>query len=58
MMGVAEVPIAIALGGWVFGERLPTGTLLGGICVLIAIIAGLMGRPAAPRGQAKRLLGQ
>jgi drug/metabolite transporter (DMT)-like permease len=58
MMGVPEVPIAIALGGWVFGERLPAGTLLGGICVLIAIIAGLMGRPAAPRGQAKRLLGQ
>jgi len=54
MMGVAEVPIAVALGAMVFGERLPTGTLLGGTCVLVGVIAGLTGRPALPRGQAKR----
>ena len=50
MMGVAEVPIAVALGALVFGERLPTGTLLGGTCVLVGVIAGLTGRPVAPRG--------
>ena len=54
MMGVAEVPIAVALGAMVFGERLPTGTLLGGACVLVGVIAGLTGPPALPRGQAKR----
>jgi drug/metabolite transporter (DMT)-like permease len=43
MMGVAEVPIAIGLGAVVFGERLPAGTLLGGACVLAAVIAGLRG---------------
>lgn len=52
MMGVAEVPIAVALGAMVFGERLPTGTLLGGTCVLVGVIAGLTGRRAPPRGQA------
>jgi len=41
MMGVAEVPIAIGLGAVVFGERLPSGTLLGGGCVLAAVIAAL-----------------
>ncbi len=39
MMGVAEVPIAIALGAIVFGERLPPGTLFGAACVLVAIVA-------------------
>ena len=43
MMGVAEVPIAVALGAMVFGERLPAGTLLGGTCVLVGVIAGLTG---------------
>jgi drug/metabolite transporter (DMT)-like permease len=47
MMGVAEVPIAVALGAMVFGERLPTGTLLGGTCVLVGVIAGLTGKPGA-----------
>ena len=50
MMGVAEVPIAVALGAVLFGERLPTGTLLGGTCVLVGVIAGLTGGPVAPRG--------
>ena len=45
MMGVAEVPVAIALGAVVFGERLPSGTLLGGACVLAAVVAGLRGTP-------------
>lgn len=53
MMGVAEVPIAVVLGAWVFGERLPTGTLLGGTCVLAGVLAGLAGRPPAARGHAK-----
>jgi drug/metabolite transporter (DMT)-like permease len=43
MMGVAEVPVAIALGAVVLGERLPPGTLVGGLCVLAAIMAGLTG---------------
>ena len=43
MMGVAEVPIAVALGAMVFGERLPAGTLLGGSCVLLAVVAVLTG---------------
>jgi len=58
MMGVAEVPIAVALGALVFGERLPTGTLLGATCVLVGVIAGLMGRPVAPRGQATQLFSE
>jgi drug/metabolite transporter (DMT)-like permease len=55
MMGVAEVPIAVALGALVFGERMPTGTLLGGACVLVAVIAGLS--PVAPRGGHRRPAG-
>jgi drug/metabolite transporter (DMT)-like permease len=45
MMGVAEVPIAIGLGAVVFGERLPSGTLVGGVCVLAAVAAALKGTP-------------
>ena len=41
IMAVAEVPIAVALGAIVFGERLPRGTLLGGACVLGAVLAAL-----------------
>ena len=55
MMGVAEVPIAVALGAMMFGERLPAGTLLGGTCVLVGVVAGLTGKPVAPRGHAKRV---
>lgn len=40
MMGVAEVPIAVALGAIVFGETLPPGTLLGAACVLAGVILG------------------
>jgi drug/metabolite transporter (DMT)-like permease len=43
MMGVAEVPIAVALGALVFGERLPAGTLVGGSCVLLSVVAVLTG---------------
>ena len=43
MMGVAEVPIAVGLGAAVFGERLPPGTMLGGLCVLGAVVAALRG---------------
>ena len=57
MMGVAEVPIAVALGAVLFGERLPTGTLLGGTCVLVGVIAGLTGEPVAPRGGHRRPAG-
>jgi drug/metabolite transporter (DMT)-like permease len=46
MMGVAEVPIAVALGAVAFGERLPGGTLLGGVCVLAGVVAALRGDPA------------
>ena len=41
LMGVAEVPIAIALGALVFGERLSLTTLAGGACVLIAVMVRL-----------------
>ena len=58
LMGVAEVPIAVALGAMMFGERLPAGTLLGGTTVLVGLIAGFTARPAAPRGHAKRWFSQ
>ena len=54
MMGVAEVPIAVALGALIFDERLPAGTLVGGMCVLAGVVAGLTGKPVAPRGHPKR----
>ena len=47
MMGVAEVPIAVALGAAVFGERIPSGTLLGAVCVVMAVVATLKGRSPA-----------
>lgn len=47
MMGVAEVPIAVALGAVVLGERLPAGTLVGGLFVLAGVIATLRRRAAA-----------
>jgi drug/metabolite transporter (DMT)-like permease len=43
IMSVAEVPIAVALGAIVFGERLPAGTLAGAACVLVAVVAALGG---------------
>jgi drug/metabolite transporter (DMT)-like permease len=41
MMGIAEVPIAIALGAVLLDERLPAGTLLGTACVLGGVTAAL-----------------
>ena len=41
LMGVAEVPIAVALGAIVFGERLPPGTVVGATCVLISVLGAL-----------------
>jgi len=38
MMGIAEVPIAVALGAMVFGERLPSGAFIGAACVLAAVM--------------------
>jgi drug/metabolite transporter (DMT)-like permease len=38
MMGIAEVPIAIALGAVILGERLPPGTFAGAACVLAAVM--------------------
>ena len=46
MMGVAEVPIAVLLGAAVLKERLPAGTFVGGTCVLIAVVTGLLGQRA------------
>lgn len=45
MMGVAEVPIAVALGAAALGERLPPGTLLGGAFVLAGVVL-MLSRPA------------
>lgn len=47
MMGIAEVPIAVALGALLLGERLPPGTLVGGLCVLLSVVATLRSPPAA-----------
>ena len=41
VMGVAEVPVAVALGAMVLGERLPAGTFLGAACVLVSLIGAL-----------------
>jgi drug/metabolite transporter (DMT)-like permease len=41
MMGVAEVPIAVLLGAAFLGERLPSGTFVGGVCVLLAVVTRL-----------------
>jgi drug/metabolite transporter (DMT)-like permease len=49
LMGVAEVPIAVALGAIVFGERLPPGTAVGAICVLISVLGALTGNRATSR---------
>lgn len=43
MMGVAEVPIAVLLGSAFLKERLPSGTFVGGACVLVAVVTGLVG---------------
>jgi drug/metabolite transporter (DMT)-like permease len=43
MMGVAEVPIAVLLGAAFLQERLPGGTFVGGTCVLVAVVTGLVG---------------
>lgn len=42
MMGVAEVPIAVLLGAAFLRERLPSGTFVGGACVLVAVVATLV----------------
>jgi len=41
MMGVAEVPIAVLLGAAFLGERLPSGTFVGGVCLLLAVVTRL-----------------
>jgi drug/metabolite transporter (DMT)-like permease len=44
LMGVAEVPIAIALGAIVLRERLPSNTLAGALLVLAGVTIVLRGR--------------
>jgi probable blue pigment (indigoidine) exporter len=44
LMGVAEVPIAIALGAIVLDERLPPGTLAGTAIILLAVVLRLRDR--------------
>jgi drug/metabolite transporter (DMT)-like permease len=51
MMGIAEVPIAVALGAAVFGERLPPGALAGAACVLVGVGLTSIKTSAAPRDQ-------
>ena len=41
MMGIAEVPIAVALGSVFFEERLPAGILIGAGCVLAGVLLTL-----------------
>jgi drug/metabolite transporter (DMT)-like permease len=47
MMGVAEVPIAVLLGAVFLHERMPRGTVLGGTCVLFAVVTRLLGERKA-----------
>jgi drug/metabolite transporter (DMT)-like permease len=54
MMGVAEVPIAVLLGAAILGERLPAGTFVGGTCVLVAVVTGLLGDRATVKSPAAR----
>jgi drug/metabolite transporter (DMT)-like permease len=56
MMGVAEVPIAIILGAAFLKERLPGGTVVGGTCVLVAVVTRLVGDRATskPHSQPSR----
>jgi len=35
------------LGAAILGERLPAGTFVGGTCVLVAVVTGLVGDRAA-----------
>lgn len=42
MMGIAEVPIAVALGAAVLGERLPVPTLVGAALALIGVVCVLL----------------
>jgi drug/metabolite transporter (DMT)-like permease len=49
LMGVADVPIAVALGAIVFGERLPPGTVVGAICILVGVISALTDSRATSR---------
>ena len=52
LMGVAEVPIAVALGAIVFGERLPPGTVVGATCVLVSVVGALTDNKATARNTA------
>jgi len=54
MMGVAEVPIAVLLGAAFLRERLPAGTFIGGTCVLIAVVTGLLGQRARSTQSTRR----
>ena len=56
MMGIAEVPIAVALGAIVFGERLPPGTFIGAACVLVGVLLTAPGseRRSAPASRPAR----
>ena len=47
MMGIAEVPIALALGAIVLGERLPSGTLTGAVAILAGVLMITITRAAA-----------
>ena len=51
MMGVAEVPIAVLLGAAFLKERLPSGTFVGGACVLVAVVTGLVGETRDRRSE-------
>jgi drug/metabolite transporter (DMT)-like permease len=54
MMGVAEVPIAIILGAVFLGERLPSGTWLGGACIVASVVLGPLQRVDSPAKTARR----
>ena len=49
MMGVAEVPVAVALGAAILGERLPPGILMGAVFVLTGVVLGPITTPPSTR---------
>ena len=48
MMGVAEVPIAVALAAITLGERLTASTAVGALCILTAVVLRLRDVGQAP----------
>jgi drug/metabolite transporter (DMT)-like permease len=51
VMSIVEPPIAVGLGAIVLGEAVPSGALLGGVCILASTWL-VLARPRPPAGAA------